>query len=389
MDGLYHHAIRAVCRLIMTVLLGLSVWAAQTDAKQSSKSMSQRHAEHLRTLVIIDRTYELGEKIQLAFAKNESARLRCADNPCGLQEILIGWVSGEQFGVPGDLLDTRFISDKGKVYGGGSFLPRGKGFLRQYRETPCLAIARYDLDDGELAIRFRMQTDPVENRRAFEENLKTVGISLQQRGDWKTLTGTDGMPAPKLTVHERVARFVRLWSEVKYNFVYFDQVPDLDWDQVLEDFLPRVMEEQSFHDYYRLLQRCVAQLQDGHTGVWPVSRPATDGPPLLIRAVEGKAIVAGLGTAEEIKKSELIQGDEITHVDGRSVQELLEQEVYPYIFASTRQVRSLKAYGKILEGPKDSPVNIRIGSLDGGTLDVTLTRRSEWKQKPWDPASEF
>ena len=119
---------------------------------------------------------------------------------------------------------------------------------------------------------------------------------------------------------------------------------------------------------------------------------ASDGrPPLLIQSVEGKAIVAGLGTSREIKASELKPGDEITHVDGLSVQEILEQDIYPYIFASTPQGRDLEAYGKLLEGPKDSPVSIRIRSLNGATRDLTLIRHSKWKEKPWTqlPSFEF
>ncbi len=86
-------------------------------------------------------------------------------------------------------------------------------------------------------------------------------------------------PTPKLTANERVAAFARLWSEVKYNFAFFDQVPELDWDRVLEEYLPNVVEEQSLDEYYRLLQRCVARLQDGHTGVWGFRETVTGGPP--------------------------------------------------------------------------------------------------------------
>ncbi len=380
---------------VLVLILALSVRAEahpHAGAKLSAKQMNQKLAERLRMLAVVDRQYELGEEIELVFAKNEAARLRCVGNPYGLQEILIGWISGDFFGMSGDLVDMRFVSDQGKIGGGGSFFPKTKGCLRQYRFTPCLVVARYDLVDGKLNMRFRVQTDPAENRCAYEEYLKIGGIALQQRGNWKVLTGTDRIPMPKLTANERVAAFARLWSEVKYNFAFFDQVPELDWDRVLEEYLPNVVEEQSLDEYYRLLQRCIARLQDGHTGVWWGFRETvTGGPPLLIRSVEGKAIVAGLGTSREIKASELKPGDEITHVDGLSVQEILEQEVYPYIFASTPQGRDLKAYGKLLEGPKDSPVNIRIRSLNGATRDLTLTRHSKWKEKPWTqlPSFEF
>jgi len=352
---------------------------------------SRKLAEHLRRIAVVDRQYELGERIEIALKENEAARLRCGNNPYGLREIYIGWISDDDsLGISGDFVDVRFASDQGKISGGGSFFPRARGFLRQFRYTPCLAVARYDLVDGKIAMRFRVQTDPAENRRAYEESLKTGGIANQQRGNWNVLTATEHMPIPKLTVNERVSGFVRLWSEVKYNFAFFDQVPDLNWDTVLEEYLSRVMEEQSYGQYYRLLQRCIARLNDGHTGVWPrVTTSATDGPPLLIRPVDGKAVIVDIGTSNEIRALELKRGDEITHVDGLTAQEKLEQDIYPYIFSSTPQGRDLEAYGKILEGPRDSSVNIRTRGSDGATRTLTLSRRSKWEDRPWTQLPNF
>ncbi len=179
---------RAGFVFVIIVVLALSVRVeahphagAKLSVKQA-KQMNQKLAERLRMLAVVDRQYELGEEIELVFAKNEAARLRCVGNPYGLQEILIGWISGDFFGMSGDLVDMRFVSDQGKIGGGGSFFPKTKGCLRQYRSTPCLVVARYDLVDGKLNMRFRVQTDPAENRRAYEEYLKIDGIALQQGG---------------------------------------------------------------------------------------------------------------------------------------------------------------------------------------------------------------
>ncbi|MCY3766551.1 MAG: S41 family peptidase [Gemmatimonadetes bacterium] len=359
----------------------------RTQMRLTSQKLAERH----RDLAVVDRDYKLGEKLRIELKKNESARLRCADNPYGLQEILLGWISNDvSLGISGDLMDVRFVSDQGKIGGGGSFLPRSTGFLRQFRSTPCLAVGRYDLVDGKIAMQFRLQTDPAENRRAYEEYLKIGGMALHQRGNWNVLTDTDQMPVPTLTASERVATFARLWSEVKYNFAFFDQVPDLDWDSVLEEYLPRVMEERSFHEYYLLLQRCIARLNDGHTEVWArVPTIMTDSPPLLIRPVEGKALVADIGTSREIQAAELTRGDEITHVDGLSVQEKLEQDIFPYVSSSTQQARDLEAYAKLLDGPKNSPVNIRIRGSDNAPRELELIRRSKWEDKPWTQLSSF
>jgi hypothetical protein len=71
-----------------------------------------------------------------------------------------------------------------------------------------------------------------------------------------------------ISAEERVAGFVRLWSEVKYNFAFFERVPEVDWDKVLEEYLPKVLQEQSTEEYYRFLEGCIAQLKDGHTTVY-------------------------------------------------------------------------------------------------------------------------
>ena len=69
----------------------------------------------------------------------------------------------------------------------------------------------------------------------------------------------DGSKEPvALSADERIEGFVRLWSEIKSNFAFFDRLPDLDWEKVLTEYLPLVRKEQSNQEYFRLLTRCVA-----------------------------------------------------------------------------------------------------------------------------------
>ena len=58
------------------------------------------------------------------------------------------------------------------------------------------------------------------------------------------------------------------WSEAKHRFVYFDQVPDLDWDKTYRDFIPQVLSTKSTYEYYRVIQRFCSLLKDGHTHVY-------------------------------------------------------------------------------------------------------------------------
>lgn len=162
------------------------------------------------------------------------------------------------------------------------------------------------------------------------------------------------MPKPgatALTASKRIADFIYLWSEVKYNFANFDLVPRLNWDRMKDRYLPLIEKSETDEEYFRVLQKLLAELHDGHTsllwgsGGWP---------PLHIKPVEGKAIIADIMENEEIAKAGLKPGMEITHVDGRPVKEIIEKDRYPYISASTPQSRDLFAYMGLLQGANNS-----------------------------------
>lgn len=192
---------------------------------------------------------------------------------------------------------------------------------------------------------------------------------------------TEGSRAPAaLSADERLEGFVRLWSEIKYNFAFFSRLPGLDWDKVLTEYLPLVREEQSNQNYYRLLARCVAQLHDGHTIVWgegfrfAVPLYPEDAPPLIVHPVEGKAVIVELAETDEVHRAGLRRGMEVTHIDGRPVREVLEHDLYPYLFASTPQARETWAYPVLLNGTRGTKISLGIRDLDGTTRTVILMR---------------
>src|SRR4051794_15749041 len=45
---------------------------------------------------------------------------------------------------------------------------------------------------------------------------------------------------PALSEDEKIAGLSKLWAEVKFNFANFDLVPDLRWDALYIETLPRV-----------------------------------------------------------------------------------------------------------------------------------------------------
>jgi carboxyl-terminal processing protease len=318
--------------------------------------------------------YEFGTFTKVTVIPDRSAvRLVCGDNPEGVEEILIG-------ATPQHLY-IYCVLFTGSIRGGGGTWAEGPGSFRQVGGSA--AIGMWECTDEQITVKFQLTDDDNAIIQSYRE-LEKAAKSFPNRRfstwvkDWGLLFDDTELIFPRLTPAQRVEAFTRLWSTVKFNFANFDLVPELNWENVLPEYLPKVLRDQSNDEYILLLQECIARLKDGHTSIHSLwgngKKPAC--PPLQIRSVEGKAIVIQIGETEEIITSGIKQGDEITHVDGCAVRELLEKDLYPYVAASTPQGRDLRAYPRILQGPKESKVSVDIRTPDGVVHKVHLTRKS-------------
>ena len=183
-----------------------------------------------------------------------------------------------------------------------------------------------------------------------------------------------------ISIDERLTGFARLWSEVKYDFAFFDQVPDLDWNEVLKEYMPKICKEQTTEQYYRLLEQCVARLKDGHATVYPpgILRHSAS-LPVRLTAVNRKPIISEVAEAAAFASPELKVGLEITHIDGRPVSEILEKEIYPYEAGGTPQNHDRRAFRRLIQGEDDSEAIVRLRNADGKVRDLKLLRLRWWR----------
>jgi carboxyl-terminal processing protease len=170
----------------------------------------------------------------------------------------------------------------------------------------------------------------------------------------------------------RAAGLARIWSEVKYNFVYLDRRPDAHWETLLERYLPRVLAARNDIEYGRILQEAVALLRDGHTGVFPAAVEPADSPLLILEPVERRPVITQVGKLDELKSIE--PGMEIVSVDGVPVETIFQRDLDPYIFASSEQDRDLQRARGVLAGPPSSTARLELKRLDGSHFEVTVTR---------------
>ena len=238
----------------------------------------------------------------------------------------------------------------------GSLLNIGMKLPVAVRWSPPLSAVDLAAFDGALN-RFGSALDMV--ARAFlDPAYVTLGAKIEAK--------------PEALSMLRMAGFARLWSYIRYNFVYLDRRPELNWDGVLEQYLPLIAAAKNDAEYGRILQKAVALLKDGHTGVYPNAADPHDSPALVLEPIGGKPVATLVGSLDEL--SPIKPGMELLEIDGRSVSDVIEHDVNPYIFSSTVQDRERREMFAVLDGVPGSTAHTRWLTLDGRVVDVAIPR---------------
>lgn len=186
-----------------------------------------------------------------------------------------------------------------------------------------------------------------------------------------------------LTSAERTFGLVKFWSEAKYNFAYFDQVPELNWDDALQEYLPLVQNADDDNAYYRLLEKFCALLKNVNT---TIRRPKHlegnwDRPQLHMELLENVPVV--VNRSKEVGEKVPL-GAQVTAVNQVPLETHLEENVYPYITARGEQVQRRWATHDLMKGEAGTQVSITFQTLDGEQRSAVLTRNQKAKGINWD-----
>lgn len=360
---------------VFAVCAGLA--AATEHRPQQTDSDTLSRAE-VASKVSIEAQASLEEDIEIVIPRGEAVRVSFTKNVYDLETLVLHAAQG-----------GRIWFDDGSRFSAKNF-ERLDGALEQLCGAPIAALVSWTATEDALSVRLRVTSDA----EAISRTLKEV---QEDEKNWSLRLQDQSLLALEvLSENERIIGFVRLWSEVKANFAFFDQVPDLDWDAVLDETLPRVRAAATTPEYYDVLRECMALLQDGHTEIWGPTAEPTGTLPVLLAEIEGRAVVVGLRAVDsvrsdtkrgELTKSGLVLGEEVTSVDGVPVSEILEQRIYPRLCASTPQQRATKAYPKLLRGDAGTVAELSVRALNGEERKVRLTRGylSASRQRPKRP----
>lgn len=194
-----------------------------------------------------------------------------------------------------------------------------------------------------------------------------------------------------LPVEERIAGLSSIWSSARDGFVWFDHVPDLDWDRAYLDALPRVIAAANNEAYFRELMRFTALLKDGHSNAYP---PEALAPKFYSRPGLRTALVEKQVLVTEVRDPELARlgmqvGDQILRIDGEPVRTYAERQVAPFQSSSTPQDLQVRTYGYgLLSGADDRPVRLQLQHANGDIYALSAPR-SGYTPTAAKPAEHF
>ncbi len=180
-----------------------------------------------------------------------------------------------------------------------------------------------------------------------------------------------------ISENEKILGLGKLWSEVKYNFVNFDLVPDVKWDALYVEYLPKVRQTKSTFEYYKVLMEMIAKLRDGHSNVY-MPRELRDNiysrPLLRTDLIEEKVVVTDV-YSEQVTGKGIKRGQEITHVDGIGVKEYAEKNVKPYQSSSTKQDLMKRIYSySLFSGENGESIKLKLLDKSGKAFEATVQR---------------
>lgn len=186
-----------------------------------------------------------------------------------------------------------------------------------------------------------------------------------------------------ITKADKIYGLSKFWQEVNYNFAFLYKIDKEKWDAEYRKLITEVQETENDYEYYRLLNKFCALLNDGHTNIFypkdiseKIYYSQFGEYRIFLSNIEGKAIITKINLS---KKDEIPIGSEVVKVNGLTTKEYVNKYRMPYISSSTDHIRDHISIIGLFKAPKGTSFEVQLKLPQGEIKNLTLIH-SETKE---------
>lgn len=277
----------------------------------------------------------------------------------------------------------------------------GRAVVIQEGDPPAGETFTIDLPDG-VKVRMRtselvnadgsidLQPDAVVVKATTEDALKALRENKPgPKPNRTTATATvktveNDKPYAEMTfpnAEYRLLALFRFWNVINHFFPYKELIGD-SWQTVLQRYIPKFEANKDATDYQLTVRELVTEMHDSH-GVLRNADASMEKlgmfmPSALSGYIEGKSVI----TKVLDDKLPIKVGDVVLTVDDEPIEKRREF-LSRYVAASTPQWLMKIVSARLLLGPKDSVMKLKVQGKEGEVRDVELPRSSSIMDPKW------
>ena len=189
----------------------------------------------------------------------------------------------------------------------------------------------------------------------------------------------------------RLLALYKYWNMIQYFFPYKHQT-DKNWNGVLKEYIPLFISARNELEYELAALQIIGEVNDSHANLWG-GREKIDSlrgnnyAPFRVQFIEKKLVVTDYYNPELRETSGLDIGDIITHINGETVESIVEK-LKKYYPASNEPVRLRDISADLLRSNYNA-ININyISSGNEKQKDLPLYKRDSLKMYHWYKINE-
>lgn len=203
-----------------------------------------------------------------------------------------------------------------------------------FRALPLIKAEDYKKELSSWKASYGKETDKIRNRNYYIDFTKGVGNPIfKNENTYPDMDFSDD--------GYRLLGLFRYWNMINYFYPY-KKLINKDWDEVLKEYIPKIIEGDDELSYKLTLLELIGEVQDSHANIWNQNQ-ALKGffgikvAPVKLEFVQNEPVV--VKKMNELSSDSQIQvGDRLLSINGKKVTTFIEEKG-KYFPASNRSAK--------------------------------------------------